>query len=144
MKNLRNSLTLIILLLINSQCTGQLLMNTFADAKKLKANEQLFVDKPLKDLLKEIKPEIKMVTANPSENNTTRLGYLIFRFVDIETFDSLRSKGKYPLQITVFVKEPFIWDIQSRPEKIKFTWTKEDFERLKNLTVVGIRVFGEN
>lgn len=119
-------------------------MNTFADAKKLKANEQLFVEKPLKDLLKEIKPEIKMVNANPSENNTTRLGYLIFRFVDIQTFDSLRSKGKYPLQITVFVKEPFIWDIQSRPEKIKFTWTKEDFERLKNLTVVGIRVFGEN
>lgn len=42
------------------------------------------------------------------------------------------------------LKEPFVWDLQSRPEKTKFIWTKGDFERLKNLTVIGIRVFGDN
>ena len=82
-------------------------MQTQNDAKKLKANEQLFINKPLKTLLKEIKPEIKMVTATPSKNIQSRIGYFIFRFVDTRRYDSSRQKGKYPQQITVFVKEPF-------------------------------------
>jgi hypothetical protein len=117
------------------------LMKTEADAPKLKANEQLFVNKPLHVLLQEIGPAIKMVSANPSSSNQTRLGYFIFRFVDSKKYDSCKYAKKYPLQITVFVKEPFVWDLAKKPAGKKFDWTPGDVAKYKNLTVVGIRLF---
>lgn len=133
----------VIFFITNNSCYGQQLMKTVNDAQKLKVNEQMFIEKPLKTLLKNINPEIKMVTATPSNNTKSRLGYFIFRFVDTKQYDSSRQKKKYPLQITVFVKEPFEWSIKDRQVIKKGLWAKEDIEKYGNLTVVGIRVFGE-
>jgi len=134
----------VIILIIANSCHAQQLMKTVNDAQKIKASEQLFTNKPLKTLLKEINPEIKMVSANPSENINSKLGYFIFRFVDAKKYDSSRQKGKYPQQITVFVKEPFEWDYNKRQKGKELIWTKEDLEKYGDLTVIGIRVFGEN
>jgi hypothetical protein len=130
--------------ILNNSCSAQPIMRTVADAQKIKANENLFIEKPLKLLLKEIGPKIKLVSANPSNNTQVRLGYLTFRFVDMKSYDSSRATNKYPVQITVFVKEPFKWDIKTRLEKGKGGWTKDDEETYGDLTVVGLRVFGKN
>lgn len=98
MKINKKCIILAFFVLASIQGNAQKLMNTIDDVNKIKANEIMFIGHPLKKLLSEIKPEIKMVSANPSEDNSIRLGYLIFRFVDITTYDSLRSKGKYPVQ----------------------------------------------
>lgn len=121
----------------------QPLMNSIEEAGKIKDNENQFINKSLKILLKEIGPEIRMVTANPSKNANARLGYFIFRFVDIKTYDSCRLNNKYPLQITVFVNAPFSWHVGKKKISYKSSWTKEDLEKYGDLIVVGIRVFGK-
>ncbi|MGI8584699.1 MAG: hypothetical protein ACR2KX_21125 [Chitinophagaceae bacterium] len=119
-------------------------MKTLNDAQKIKANEKQFINKPLKDLLKEIKPQIKRVTANPSKNIQSSVGYFIFNFVDSKQKDSLRAKEKIPVTIVVYVSEYFDWDFQKRKKGKEFVWTKEDEEKYGDLTVVGLRVYGEN
>lgn len=52
----------ILLFIINTSCKAQQMVQTPAETYKLKVNEQQFINKPLKNLLKEIKPEIKLVT----------------------------------------------------------------------------------
>lgn len=142
MKQILTILTFTLLLLTTS-CHAQM-MRTLNDAQKLKINEKEFIGQPLKTLLKEIKPEIKMVSANPSTSNQVRLGYFIFRFVDAQTYDSSLAKQKYLLQITVFVKEPFVWNKNNKSLNERFKWTKNDEKKYGQLTIVGIRVFGEN
>lgn len=48
-----------LILMISYSCKAQQLLQTTADVQKLKTNELQFINKPLKFLLKEIKPEIK-------------------------------------------------------------------------------------
>lgn len=135
----KRGLYLVFFLLINSGCFSQMMRN-INDSQKILENQEAFLNRPLKNLLKEIGPEIKMVTANPSNNSNSRLGYFIFRFIDAKKYDSLQRKNIYPKQITVFVKESFDWDFRSKDRK---EWTKADLEKYGNLTVVGIRVFGK-
>jgi hypothetical protein len=128
-------------ILVCSDINAQKLMATINDADKIKKNEQLFIDKSLKKLMKEIGPEIKMVTANPSNNPNLKLGYFIFRFVDAEKYDSCRQKNIYPLQITVFVKDSFLWDKDNKENT--GSWNNCDLLKYGELKVAGIRVFGE-
>ena len=66
----------ILFLLINYSCKAQQLVQTPNDAYKLKTNEQQFLNKPLKNLLKEIKPEIKFVLGTVDYPS-----YFSFRFI---------------------------------------------------------------
>jgi hypothetical protein len=50
----------ILVLFISSSCKAQQMAQTITDVYKLKSNEQQFINKPLKKLLDQIKPEIKM------------------------------------------------------------------------------------
>ncbi len=115
-------------------------MRSLADVKKIKANEKIYLNRPLSYLLKDIQPRITSVLPSPSNNNNIRLGSLTFRFQDTVTMQRLRNAGKLPVSITVFVKEPFEWNFKNREAAKKFAWMPEDFERLKNMTVVGIRI----
>jgi hypothetical protein len=130
----------ILQILICSDIIAQQLMATINDADILKESEQLFIDKPLKSLLKEIGPEIKMVTVNQSNNPNLKLGYFIFRFVDAKKYDSCRQKNIYPLQITVFIKDSFIWDRNNKNNNC--IWTNNDLLKYGEFRVAGIRVFG--
>ena len=131
----------ILFLLITAayNCRSQQLIQVVKDAYKLKENGQLFIDKPLKNLLNEIVPEIKMVFAEGNRAHSA-LSYFIFRFVDLEGYKKYNCAGKKPLGIRVMIKEPFEWN-KSREDIIK--WTKEDAEKFGNLTVVYISVYGE-
>ena len=77
MKN-RLQLFAILFILISSSCKSQMVQNT-KDAYLLKENEQKFIDKPLKDLLKEIKPQIKTGYAT----NDGGLQFFTFKFRSI-------------------------------------------------------------
>lgn len=137
MKNTFKTLT-ILFLLVYSSCKAQQMVQTPNDAHKLKINEQQFLNKPLKYLLNEIKPEIKTAFGTldfPS--------YFSFRFIDSEEIKR-RSLENNSLGLYVYVKEPIEWDFDKRTKGKEFLWTKEDVEKYGNLTVIRIRVIGKD
>lgn len=116
---------------------SQPLINTPSDAFKLR-NDSSFRDKPLKTLLKEIGPEIKTVTVNP-DASAERPACIIFRFVDRRAFNQYRCAEQFPVSLIVGIKEPFAWN---KTKDNFFIWTKEDAERLGNLTIAYTGVHG--
>lgn len=108
------------------------------DAYKLK-NDTGFQNKPLKTLLKEIGPEIKMVTVDPDASDE-RPACIIFRFVDRTAFNHYRCAEQFPVSIIVRIKEPFLW---GKTKDNYFIWTKEDAERLGGLTIAFLGVHGK-
>ena len=143
MKHLK-ALFLILIFSATVSCHLQQLVQTSNDAKKIKENEKLFIGKPLKNLLKEIKPEIKMAYGDPSINIQSKVGYFRFKFVDFKQNNSLKANGKMPVSIIVYVKENFDWDFQKRPKGKELQWTKEDEKKYGDLTIVAFRVYGED
>lgn len=132
----------LIFFLVITSCHSKKMMRTLNDAKKLEINQKQFIGKPLKALLEQIKPQIKMVSVRESSAETP--GAIIFKFVDSEEIKKYNKQGKYPLGITVFLKEPFYFDAKNKPKGKKLSWTEEDTKKYGNLTVTGIRVFGNN
>lgn len=137
MKNIFKTLA-VLFLLVHSSCKAQQMVQTPNDAHKLKINEQQFLNKPLKHLLTEIKPEIKTAFGTldfPS--------YFSFRFIDSEEIKR-RPLENNSLGLYVYVKEPIEWDFDKRAKGKEFLWTKEDVEKYGNLTVIRIRVIGKD
>ena len=122
---------------------AQPLVNMVEDAFKIKDNEQLFINRPLKELLKEIKPPIKRVMGNPRKYNHEGWGYFVFNFVDEGQCNLIRSIQKIPVTVVVYVNEFFDWDFQKRPKGRETIWTTDDEKRFENLTVKGFRVYGD-
>jgi hypothetical protein len=138
MKNILKT-SAIIFLLINTNCKAQQLVQTPNDAYNLKVNEQQFLNKPLKDLLKEIKPEIKTAYGTLGYPS-----YFSFRFISPEEIKHKPSDSSI-LGLYVYVKENVEeWSHGTRPKKIEFQWTKDDLEKYGNFTVVRIKVIGKD
>jgi len=137
MKNILKILA-ILFLLINYSCKAQQMVQTPNDAHKLKTNEQQFINKPLKDLLKEIKPEIKTAYGTLGDPS-----YFSFRFIDSEEIKR-RPIENNSLGLYIYVKEPIDWDFTKRPTGKEYFWTKEDVEKYGNLTVIRIKVIGKD
>ena len=133
----------VLTLILTTSCNGQQIMKTLSvnDAKKLKINKERFINKPLKELLLEIHPKIKMVTARSSGGEGA--GRFSFRFVDLNQDHKIGEKGKTSLRITVYIKEAFVWDNKKSLDGKKLGWDKEDEKTYGNLTVIGIDVSGE-
>ena len=74
---------------------------------RIKDNEAQFINKPLKDLLKEIKPEIKVAFAynDPS--------FFEFRFITRE--QRIKNEGN-KLSLFVDVKDAINWKWDTRPK----------------------------
>lgn len=113
------------------------MVQTPNDSYKLKQNEQQFINKPLKNLLNEIKPEIKM-----ADGTLNSPDYFTFRFVSHDEY--LKDNNKKYIRIYVFVKEPINWDRANSPEDKKFIWTKKDVNKYANYTIIRIRVSGND
>lgn len=111
------------------------------DVQKLKKNEKLFINKPLKVLLNAIKPEIKYATATTAW--TEGLGRFYFKFVTLEESQKISSRGKKAISIIVYVKDNFEWDSKKRFDEKRFTWDKKDKKNYGNLTVVSISILGD-
>ncbi|AYN05055.1 hypothetical protein [Flavobacterium sp. 140616W15] len=137
MKNMIKTFA-ILFLLINPNCKAQQLVQAPNDAYKLKTNEQLFLNKPLKNLLAQIKPEIKFVLGTVDSPS-----YFSFRFITREEL-SRKSIDDKILGLYVYVKEPLDWDFDKRPKGKEYEWTKADVAKYGNLTVIRIKVIGKN
>lgn len=109
------------------------------DAYKLKTNEHQFINKPLKDLLKEIKPEIKFVSVTVDYPP-----FFSFRFISLEEIMKKSiNDNTFGIGLYVYVKEPLDWNFDKRPKDRAYKWTKEDLEKYGNLTVERIKVIGK-
>lgn len=144
MRMLFKILLLSFILITATSCKAQL-VQTVADAKKLEIGKDKFIGKPLKDLLKEIKPPIKRAVLQPGGMEGVN-NYVIFNFISDSDYNKYKSEtGKIPVTIRINVKEyNFKWDPSNKPKNERFNWTKEDEEKYGNLTVTWIRVSGSN
>ncbi len=127
----------IVFLLINYSCKAQMVQTT-KEVYLLKANEQQFINKPLKDLLKEIKPEIKTGDASIDSPYFFR-----FKFITYEQQRTNRGNREDRVSLYVYVKEPIDWQYEKRQKGNELLWTKEDAEKYGNLTVVRIKVINQ-
>ncbi|MBS7229397.1 hypothetical protein KHA90_00025 [Flavobacterium psychroterrae] len=128
----------LIVFLIHTFCKAQQMVQTPIDIYKLKANEQQFLNKPLKDVLKEIKPEIKLVTGTRDYPS-----YFCFRFISREQLLKTPLDGT-TIGLYVYVEGLLDWYFDQRPKDKGYEWTNEDVEKYGNLTVIRIKAFGKN
>lgn len=136
MKNILKTSALVFLFLTVS-CNAQQMVLTTKDAFKLKENQQQFINKPLKYLLKEIKPEIKSAYGANEEGHS----FFGFRFRTLEQRKKNEGSKEDRVSLYVYVKEaPIDWDFDKRPKGKEYEWTKEDIEKYGNLTVIRIKV----
>jgi len=126
----------ILIFITTTSCKAQQMVQVPNDAYKLKTNEQQFINKPLKNLLKEIKPEIKFVLGTVDYPS-----YFSFRFI---TREELNRKDGGALALYVYVKEPLDWKFDERPKDMAYQWTKDDLEKYGGLTVIRIKVIGKD
>lgn len=132
MKNVFKIFT-IFLLLLNYSCTAQQMVQTPDDAYKLKSNEQQFINKPLKNLLKEVKPEIKTGFGEDYPS------FFTFKFFSPEEINR-EVIGRKHISFYVYVKEIIDWNPNRRPKGKEYIWTKEDLLKYGDLTVIRIKV----
>jgi len=121
-------------------CKAQM-VQTVDDAKKLEINQDKFVGKPLSNLLRQIKPEIKRALILPEVGANS---YIVFNFLDNSEYNKYKANGKTPLTIRLYIKGPFKSYALDKPIENRYDWTKDDEQKYKDLIVTGIRVYGEN
>lgn len=126
---------------IDSFC--QQLVQNPKDLLLVCAGDKQFIGKPLKVLFDEFKPSIQLVF--PEGGHQERLAHFTFFFSTKKVFDKYRRQDKFPIHITVFLKETFMWKWEGRDRSSEhyLDWLKADEEKYSNLTIVGIRVSGE-
>lgn len=129
-----------IILLLTISCRSPLVL-TVNDIPKLKENETRFINKPLRKLLREIKPHIRLAIAQENRPDGM-LNYILFRFVSADEYYKNSSKRKFA-GITVFVKENFEWDYARSAEGKSYDWSKSDEKKYGGLTVVDFWVSRE-
>ncbi|MFH7016862.1 hypothetical protein [Flavobacterium sp. FlaQc-47] len=110
---------------------SQQLVQNINDINLLKEYEAIFINKPLKDLIKEIKPEIKVAFAynDPS--------FFEFRFITRQ--QRLNNEGN-KVSLFVNVKNSIDWNWENRPKGKETFWSKEDAEKYGNLIVSEIEI----
>lgn len=140
-KKMKNTLKIIaiVFLLMNYSCKAQQLVQTTKDVYQLKINNQQFINKPLRELLKEIKPQIKSAWGNNEGGNQ----FFSFKFIDQDEIKR-RSIKDNSVGLYVYVKESLDWDFDKRVRGKEYLWTKEDIEKYGNLTVIRIKVIGKD
>lgn len=133
-----------LLLLITISCKAQL-VHTIYDLKNLEINKNEFIGKPLKDLLQQIKPEIKRVRVIPGSSESLSTIYL--SLLSDSGFHNIYSKtGKRPAEVCIRLKEHNFkwWNPSNRPQNHRFDWTKNDEKEFGKLTVEDIRITATN
>lgn len=124
----------LILFLSSYSCYSQQMVMITDDLPKLKSNEQRFLNKPLKNLIKEIKPEIK--TAFGTVDTPSYFSFIFLTPAELNK----RVIGRKSISLYVYLREPFDWNFDKRTKGHEYEWTSADLEKYGNLTVVRIKV----
>lgn len=125
---------------------SQQMVQTPKDIDIICQKDDLFVGKPLKFLFKELKPSITLVL--PREGWIPEVAPLFtFFFTGINVYRKYRQQDKFPLRLTVYLKDPFQWEGDKRKgykdRDHYLDWTKGDEEKYGDCIIMGIRVAGE-
>jgi len=120
------------------------IVQTVNDANKLETVKQFFINKPLKKLLQEIKPEIKFAGIDYLADSEDAYRNITFKFIDFDwaVNRNLRPNMPLPVTIIVYIKEKFDWNDSARVAN-KHKWTPQDVIEFGDLTVVDIWVYGQ-
>jgi len=143
MKQLFNIFFAAFLLAITS-CNTQRLVLKVNDVKKLVANKDNFIGKPLKNVLSQIKPKIKYVYGNPENTWAGATGWTFFTFYFVDKEDVLKRFNNKPTSITVqFQLEPTN-NRRPLPKGGIKEWTKKETKEYGDMIIIRIFVLGEN
>ena len=137
---MKKALKIIVALLFMTtySCKAQQMVQTTADVQKLKTNEQQFINKPLKYLLKELKPEIKTAWVTNEEGYS----YFSFRFITLEKQRKGLESREDKVSLHVYVKEQIVdLDFEKRLKEKDNTLTNEFIQKHENLIVQRIKVY---
>ncbi|MBG6061034.1 hypothetical protein IWX83_000808 [Flavobacterium sp. CG_9.1] len=127
----------VVFLLMNFACKAQQMVESTEDVYLLKTNEQKFLNKPLKSLLKEIKPKIKSGYANNDNPFFFRFKFITHKQQKMHNSDASREDQ---VSLYVYVKDPIDWKWENRPKSIGLGWTKENAVKYGDLIVVRIKI----
>lgn len=123
-------------------CQGQKLMQKLEDAKKLQQQQEKFVNKPLKNLLAQISPEIKSTIGDVECINKKKMNTIIFYFEERKDFLRRKQKSENPTRIMVYLINP---ESKIYPKLDKHTpWSIEKTNIYGDFIVKRISVLGEN
>ena len=132
-----------LMLISTTFCYHPKLVQREMHIQRVVENKELFIGKPLNNLLKEIKPSIKRVTASPSNNVQSSVGYFIFNFINENQKEISRAKNQIPVTMVVYVRENFDWDYQKRKKGKETIWSSANIKKYGKLTVIALRAYGE-
>jgi len=123
---------------------AQELVKKQSDVRSLIDQQERFINKPLKELLKEIKPPIKFALGKDAKDHGMPAN-ITFKFVTHQEYLILKEVNKFPLTLIIYVKEEKIdwYDLSKRTKETSTSWTADDLRKYGDLTVIGIEVYGE-
>lgn len=133
---MKKIITFFAILLFQNSSIAQQMVQSINDLHKLKDNEQLFVNKPLKYLLKEIKPEIK--TGTVINNDFTFV--FCFRFTTFRQQQKKEGSASERVSLLVYVSEFVPWYWIQRPRGNQIVWTQNDAHEYGDSTVIHIEI----
>ena len=91
-KNISKTVAFLFVLTVNCCCFSQQMVQTSNDVKILEQKESEFIGKPLKELFKEIKPQINLVLARPE--NIEQASVFTFFFATKKEFSAVAGVPK--------------------------------------------------
>ena len=142
MRYLLTTAAVVFFLVFSFRAVAQQLVQTPHDIYLLCQKDNEFVGKPLRVLLKEMKPPIKRVFAEGGWFEKAPM--FSFFFVTKKGYNDCSKYGNRSFQIRVYLNEFFRWKPEDKDKNYKqyTTWTKEDEEKYGQLVVTAIRVSG--
>ena len=120
------------------------MVRSISESKKLEINQKEFIGRPLKVLLKEIRPQIKFAYGNPDNNSSNIVGgtFIKFFFVDRNERISKINRDEKPIGITV----QFQLESHNSRKPISreglTTWGKEQVKEYGDMIITRIFVSG--
>lgn len=135
MRNYFKTMLFLILLFFSFKIQAQM-VKIVDDIDKLDSNKTCFVGKTVKNLLSEIKPEIKMVKLLPGISKH-RTSSLTFMFIPITEYTKYENKhnGQPPYIRVIVNKNDFEYNWNG------LEWTKEMADKFSDYVVLDIRVY---
>src|SRR5215212_1362605 len=101
--------TFLVFLLVISFCSySQQIVQTPKDILIVCQKDQQFIGKPLSTLFKEIKPPIRLVLAEGGWSEVAPR--FTFFFTSMQVYQKYRREDKFPLRLTVYIRDPFKWE----------------------------------
>ena len=143
MKSLFSTLLLFIFLLTVNYSCAQKMVQTVADLKNLKSNEDQFIGKPLSVLLNQIEPKIIMFDGNLPNPSIEVNTFMRFRFVDKKGFDSITSLGKYPPSFRIIFSPNDKKQLAKKHLTTERVWTRSDAKEYGDL-IIGLILIREH